>query len=284
MSWTKSLLKYPGGKFTLLDVIDRAIPNMNVDLYVEPFVGGASVALNIGRRYPRMALNDANRDLINFWEEIATNPQSVSEEVLKLLDTLRDSNARELYLEVRDAFNERKSPPHEQAAMFYFLNRTGFNGLIRYNSEGKFNVPPGNYKTIPNLNLEHLHEVSGILNSNVSLHSLDWSRFLDKFAIPQAKDGASILAYIDPPYIPISKTSSFTGYWKPFDLSEQRRLRRKLDKMNSLGIKWVLSNSKCEQTEDIFSGYSFIDVQARRSISAKGGSRGSVGEYLITNF
>jgi DNA adenine methylase len=284
MSWTRSLLKYPGGKFTLLDAIDQALPRAQIDLYAEPFLGGASVALNIGRRYPQMALNDANHDLISFWKQIAAHPFAVSDEVSRLIETLKDVDSRGLYTEVRDAFNLRTSPLHEQAAMFYFLNKRGFNGLIRYNSKGQFNVPPGNYKTPPSINLEHLQEVSHILGTNTSLHSLDWSKFLDREVIPQAKEGASVLAYIDPPYIPISKTSNFTGYWKPFDMKEQQRLRRKLDKLTDLGVKFILSNSKCEDTEDVFSGYTFLEVKAPRNISCKGKGRGAVCEYLITNF
>jgi DNA adenine methylase len=284
MGWTRSLLKYPGGKYALLDAIDTALPRGSVDLYVEPFVGGASVALNIGRRYPYMALNDANPDLVNFWRQISINPRAVSENFQKLVDTLKDSDPTKLYLEVRQAFNERRSPPHEQAAMFYFLNKRGFNGLIRYNSQGEFNVPAGKYKSLPTLPYEHLEDVSSILSANASLHCADWSRFLDKVAIPTAKEGASVLAYIDPPYIPISKTASFTGYWKQFGLSEQRKLRRKVDKLTDLGMKVILSNSKCKETEDIFSGYTFIEVKAPRNISCKGKGRGSVSEYLITNF
>lgn len=284
MSWTRSLLKYPGGKFSLLDAIDKVLPRTQIDLYVEPFLGGASVALNIGRRYPRMILNDANSDLISFWRQIAANPAGVSEEISKLLETLKEVESRDLYLEVRDAFNQRSSPTHEQAAMFYFLNKRGFNGLIRYNSSGLFNVPPGNYKTAPSLNSEHLQEVSSILGTNVSLHSLDWSRFIDRFVTTSAKEGSSVLVYLDPPYIPVSKTSNFTGYWRAFGPDEQKKLRSKLDKLSDLGVKWILSNSNCKETEDIFSGYQFQEVQAPRNISCKGHGRQAVSEYLITNF
>lgn len=284
MGWTRSLLKYPGGKYALLDAIDTALPRGNIDLYVEPFLGGASVALNIGRRYPLMALNDANPDLVNFWKQIAANPQAVSHDLSHLIETLKESDPTDLYLQVRQAFNERISPAHEQAAMFYFLNKRGFNGLIRYNAQGNFNVPAGRYKTLPTLSYEHLEEVSTILGTNTSLHCSDWSKFIDRVAVPAAKDGASVLAYIDPPYIPISKTSNFTGYWKPFDLTEQRKLRRKIDRLSEMGVKVVLSNSKCKETKDIFSGYTFIEVKAPRNISCKGRGRGSISEYLITNF
>lgn len=284
MGWTRSLLKYPGGKYALLDAIDGVLPRDTIDLYVEPFVGGASVALNIGRRYPRMALNDANTDLINFWKQVANNPQKVLHETLRLFDTLNEHDEKQLYLEVRDAFNQRQSPPHEQAAMFYFLNKRGFNGLIRYNSKGEFNVPPGRYNTVPSLSYEQVEDVSSILSTNTSLHSSGWASFIDKVVTPAAKDGLSVLVYLDPPYIPLSKTSSFTGYWRDFDLGEQTKLRRKLDRLNEMGVKWILSNSKCDQTENIFKGYTFVEVKAPRTISAKTSGRKAVYEYLITNY
>jgi DNA adenine methylase len=284
MSWTRSLLKYPGGKYTLLDVIDKVLPRGNLDLYAEPFLGGGSVALNIGRRYPRMLLNDANADIITFWEQIAKNPEAVLDEVHKLVGRLSTFKSKDVYLQTRATFNERSSSDLVHAAMFYFLNKQGFNGLVRYNAKGEFNVPHGNYKKFPSINYEHIQEVSSILTGNVTLHSMDWSRFIKRHVFPKVSEGQKTLVYFDPPYIPLSNTSNFTGYWKVFGIEQHKRLRKVIDELTEHDVKCVLSNSKTKETEEIFKSYNFIEVEAPRNISCKGDGRGAITEYLITNF
>lgn len=284
ITWTRSLLKYPGGKYALLDAIDDALPRQSIDVYAEPFLGGASVALNIGRRFPEMLLNDANVDVINFWEQISKNPKVVLKALEKKVQTNQTLKSEEVYINCRNAFNAKLNGPAVRAAEFYYLNKQGFNGLIRYNLKGEFNVPFGKYKTLPNLKVEHLQEVSEILNGNVSFYSTDWKHFIDGAVSRAINDGKSVFLYIDPPYIPLTKTSNFTCYWKPFGIEEHQRLREKLDKLTEIGILWMLSNSKTRATEEIFDGYNFFEVKAPRNISCKGNGRGTVKEYIITNY
>jgi DNA adenine methylase len=284
MSWTRSLLKYPGGKYSLLDCIDRELPRSQIDLYVEPFLGGASVALNIGRRYPRMILNDANADIINFWTQIADNHTGTLDELERLIGKLYTTPSKDVYLAIRECFNLRNSSEHLHAAMFYFLNKQGFNGLVRYNLKGEFNVPHGKYKRFPSISYEHVQEASDIFSNNTQLHSLDWHAFFKKIVIPKVKKNPNVFMYIDPPYIPVSKTSNFTSYWMPFDVEQHKKLRASLDKLTELNVKWMMSNSKTEETESIFTGYNFIEVKVPRNISCKGNGRGSITEYLITNY
>lgn len=284
ITWTRSLLKYPGGKYALLDSIDDALPRQSIDVYGEPFLGGASVALNIGRRFPEMLLNDANVDVINFWEQISKNPKMVLKALEKLNKLNETSKSEDVYKECKSAFNSKSNGPITRAAEFYYLNKQGFNGLIRYNQKGEFNVPYGKYKKLPNLNIEHLQEVSEILNGNVAFYSTDWKAFIDGAVSRATRDGKSVFLYIDPPYIPLTKTSNFTCYWKPFGLEEHKKLRDKLDKLTEIGVLWMLSNSKTKDTEEIFDGYNFIEVKAPRNISCKGNGRGSVQEYIITNY
>lgn len=284
MTWTRSLLKYPGGKYALLEAIDQALPRGGLDLYVEPFLGGASVALNIGRRYPKMLLNDANPDLIRFWQQIAKNPSGVLDEIHKLVGRLSTFKSKEVYLKVRENFNLRSSDDATHAAMFYFLNKQGFNGLIRYNANRQFNVPHGNYKKFPTINYESIQDVSSILSGNVHLYSQDWNRFLQRVVLPKIESGRKALVYFDPPYIPVSDSSNFTTYWQAFGIKQHEKLCSVIDTLTEMDVRCILSNSKTEETEQIFKNYNFIEVQAPRSISCKGNGRGSISEYLITNF
>lgn len=284
MTRTRSLLKYPGGKYALLDAIEAELPKCSIDVYAEPFLGGASVALNIGKRFSEMLLNDANVDVINFWEQIATNPESVLKAFEQLLQSNELLKSEDVYLECRKSFNEKRNEPSVRAAELYYLNKQGFNGLIRYNLKGEFNVPFGKYKNLPNLKSEHLEEVSQNLRGNVSFYSIDWENFIDGAVSKAIHSGKSVFLYIDPPYIPLTRTSNFTCYWKPFGLQKHQQLRYKLDKLTESGVFWMLSNSKTKATEDIFDGYNFIEVIATRNISCKGSGRGVVAEYIITNY
>lgn len=281
MSKVRSLLKYPGGKFALLDVIEQHLPKEKFDLYGEVFLGGASVALNLGLKIaPLMALNDANSDVMDFWFAAKHFP----DQLYKLIEELSHKRSQEEYLGMRHVFNtpdiKQTMTPEGLAALFYYLNREGFNGLIRYNSKGKWNVPYGKMKSfkLP----EQMTAVSSILQ-NSALFRDDWSVFIGNL-INQHNNGESVFMYLDPPYIPLSKTASFTSYWKGFCNADHEALRLSLDWATKAGIKFMLSNSKTSDTERIFKGYNFIEVQAPRNISCKGTGRGSISEYLITNY
>jgi DNA adenine methylase len=133
-------LKWAGGKRWLIPYLEDLYRPHRHRRLVEPFVGGLAVAL--GLMPERALLNDINPHLINFylWLKRGLRPR---------LEMRYD---RELYYAYRDRFNrlitEGKSDTQEAAELFYYLNRTGYNGLCRFNRKGEFNVPFGRYKTI----------------------------------------------------------------------------------------------------------------------------------------
>lgn len=285
MAWTRSLLKYPGGKFSLLTEIVERIPKETFDIYAEPFLGGASVALNVGRlNFRTMLLNDANFDLINFWKQVRSHPELFVETLSEIVDYRNSGDGKDVYDEVKRVFNERESSPICQAAMFYFLNKQGFNGLVRYNQKGDFNVPFGKHKGVPMPDQFDLYHVPCVFNERCHLFVMDAVTFMESLLIDEARSGKKVFVYLDPPYVPVNKTSNFTSYWKPFGIEEHERLRVVLDAMTNVGILWIMSNSKTPEVERIFDGYNFAEVSAARNISCKGDGRGKVSEYLISNF
>lgn len=282
MAWTRSLLKYPGGKYNLLPEIEKILPSDHYDLFAEPFMGGGSVAFNLGRRYSGMVLNDANADVIQFWRSVADRPSDLANTIKSLAETRSKSD----FLKFRDVFNTKSSDltDIDRAAIFYYLNKECFNGLIRYNSKGNFNVPYGKYKNFKHIKPEHLQEISTILNNNVTLSSVDYQKFIYVHLGKIIKQGQKLIVYIDPPYLPISKTSNFTSYWKPFGVQQHEELKLALDFLDSNGVPFILSNSASSETKRIFNTYKFREVMASRNISCKGDTRGKISEYLITNF
>lgn len=143
------------------------------------------------------------------------------------------------------------------------MNKTCYNGLFRVNSSGEFNSPFGRYRNPNIVNSQTLRAVSAYLNSNeIRITSLDYSEVL--CSLPEGG-----FVYLDPPYDPVSDTSSFTGYSKGgFSREEQIRLREHCDELDRRGIKFMLSNSSTEFIREQYSHYNIAVVQAKRVINS----------------
>jgi len=289
----KPFLKWAGGKTQVLNEIEKNVPYSKNDTfsYVEPFVGSGAVLFWILNNFPNLksaVINDINKDLINSYKTIKSNVNELISilgkyeiEYHSLSDKLESK--KEYYYEKRDIFNSRESEQITQSALFIFLNRTCFNGLYRVNKKNQFNVPIGSYKKPMICDKENLLAVSNALQK-VELLSDDFEKTINYAS-------ETSLFYFDPPYKPLSETSSFTAYAKnEFNDNEQKRLKLFCDKLGSLGCKWILSNSdvKGKNPNDdffdvLFSAYKISRVMAKRSINANPNKRGQLTELLITN-
>ena len=243
----KPFLKWAGGKTQLITDIEKVLPKkfMNKKFtFVEPFVGSGAILFWILNNFPKVekaVINDINADLTNVYKIIASNP-------IELISVLKDfqeeyhsidlevGNKREYYTQKRTLFNTRSTDKATQAALFIFLNRTCFNGLFRVNKSNGFNVPIGSYKKPMICDAENIFAVSEVLQK-VEILTGDYQQTLLYAEKPA-------LFYFDPPYKPLSKTSSFNTYSKDeFDDNEQIRLRDFCKTLNTLEHNWILSNS-----------------------------------------
>lgn len=291
----KPFLKWAGGKTQLITDIEDALPKKFMSekfTYIEPFVGSGAILFWILNNFPkveRAIINDINADLTNTYKTIASNPR----ELISLLkdfqseyhsiDTELDVK-RDYYTQKRALFNTRSTDKVTQAALFIFLNRTCFNGLFRVNKNNGFNVPIGSYKKPTICDAENIYAVSEVLQK-VEILTGDYQQTLD-FAERPA------LFYFDPPYKPLSKTSSFNTYAKDeFDDNEQIRLRDFCKTLNDLGHNWILSNSDVKGADiednffdDIYEEFNINRVFASRRINANAEKRGMLTELLITNY
>jgi DNA adenine methylase len=160
------------------------------------------------------------------------------------------------------------------AAWMIYLNRTGFNGLYRVNKSGGFNVPFGKYKNPTICNTDLLLTASEALQSAEILHA----SFADTFLRAQPGD----FVYFDPPYVPLSETSSFTSYTKDgFGMEEQAELRNTALKLKSRGVDVLLSNSSAGAVFELYDQFEIDEVYANRAINSKASGRGKVAEVLI---
>ncbi len=290
----KPFLKWAGGKTQLIADIEKALPkNLLKDefIYIEPFVGSGAVLFWMLNNFPNLKkaiINDINEDLINTYKVIATYPHKLIQ-VLELFQNefylLEDKidEKKEYYYKKRTLYNTRKEDIITQAALFIFLNRTCFNGLYRVNKNNEFNVPMGSYKRPTICDKENIVAVSKALQ-NVEILCGDFEQTLNYVT-------NNSLFYFDPPYKPLSETSSFNAYSKDeFNDKEQIRLRNFCHKLEKLGHKWLLSNSDVKGKDvnnnffdDIYSKFSILRVKARRNINANPEKRGELTELLITN-
>ncbi|MFN4075840.1 MAG: DNA adenine methylase [Cloacibacterium sp.] len=294
MKEAKPFLKWAGGKTQLINDIKKVLPKEFTKYkfnYIEPFVGSGAVLFWMLNNFPKIEkaiINDINADLTNTYKVISHSPFeliSILNQFQNEYHSLEDNSEikKEYYLEKRENFNSRKFSNTEQAAFFIFLNRTCFNGLYRVNKNNFFNVPIGSYKKPTICDAENILAVSESLKK-VEILTGDYQQTLD-FA------ERSALFYFDPPYKPLSKTSSFNSYSKDnFNDDEQIRLRDFCKKLDSLNHYWILSNSDLKGKDindnffdDLYSDFNIQRVEAKRSINANPEKRGKLTELLITN-
>lgn len=267
-------LKWAGGKRQLLPKIREYIPR-NYNLYFEPFVGAGAVLFDI---QPQIALiNDANTELVNLYEIIKQQPDELISTALAHPITAKYF----YYLRSKDRNHGLTSlSPVDRAARIIYLNKTCFNGLFRVNSQGYFNVPFGNYTDPTIVNEDVIRAVSEYLNAaSIEISNEDFED-----ALAGAAPGDFI--YLDPPYDPVSDTSSFTGYnLTSFGRKEQRRLKSVCDELDKRGCQLLLSNSATDFIKDLYAEnkYSVIEVAAKRNINSVGTGRGKINELLIFN-
>jgi DNA adenine methylase len=280
----RPFLKWAGGKTQVLDALIARSPRQ-IDTYAEPFVGGGAMFFGLLAHpdlAPRRAiLNDLNADLMAVYT-------TVRDEVEKLVGRLEhlaapylaspDEERAKLY------YAERERLPDDRvdlAARFIFLNKTCFNGLYRVNRRGEFNVPHGKYRTPRILDEDALRSASLALQG-VELLAEDFEATMRR-----AKPGDFV--YLDPPFEPLSRTSSFTGYTEgAFGRHEQLRLKWAMDDLTSRGVRAMLSNSPADFIEGLYRAdrdrYRIDRTPARRAINSRGDRRGAIDELIVLNY
>lgn len=271
------VVKWVGGKRQLLPEIKKYIPS-KISTYVEPFLGGGAVLFEL---QPKKAIvNDFNSELINVYQVIKDNP----EELIFSLENHKQLNNEDYYYKIRgldrtEGFDDLTNV--EKASRILYLNKTCYNGLFRVNRSGQFNTPYGKYKNPNIVNEVTIRAMSKYLNKNsIKLMNGDY-----KEALKNLRKGAFV--YFDPPYLPISSSSSFTGYTENgFDIDKQIELRDECKKLAKRGINFLLSNSYSSEILDLYSDKSLFEIEvvkATRNINSVSEKRGEINEVLITN-
>ena len=293
----RPFLKWAGGKRQLLRELRRYVPR-DFPAYHEPFLGSGALFFDLWRSNrlhgTACQLGDANADLVGVYRALADDTENVIAQ-LRLLASEHQGAGAPAYYRVRDEiFNPerrtRKSGPASSypahlAAMFIYLNRTGYNGLFRLNSQGDFNVPVGRYAAPRICDEPTLRAAAAVLRSpSVALHHRT-------FAAVAASAGRGDLVYFDPPYAPLSATARFTSYTAGnFSEKDQRALQEVVVELAGRGCAVVVSNSTADVVSQLYrapearrAGLKTYRIPARRAINSKAAHRGTVDEYIISN-
>ena len=293
MTQARPFIKWVGGKTQLLDEVRKSLPRDFASrrhvTYVEPFVGGGAVMFWILQAYPnieRAVINDINPELICTYRVIKEKVAELIVELANIQDEyipLSTESRKEFFMEKRARFNTKRTAPVETAALFIFLNRTCFNGLYRVNSKGEFNVPHGKYANPRICDADNLRACSKVLQKVEIL--------CGDFAETERYAGPDTLFYFDPPYKPITETSSFTSYAKEgFNDAEQIRLRDFCDKISKDKALFVASNSDPKNVnpsenffDNLYNHFIIKRVTAARMINSDASGRGAISELMISN-
>ena len=243
------------------------------------------------QRYPNIrhaVINDVNPDLTTCYRTVRDNPEELITSLTDIQNTynaLRTEEARkEFFLATRERYNEKNLDAIENTTKFFFLNRTCFNGLYRVNKKGLFNVPFGKYANPQICDPKTIRRDSELLQ-RVEILTGDFEA-----TFCHAQDDT--LFYFDPPYRPLSDTSSFNDYAKDaFNDDAQIRLKEYCDRINEMGFRFMLSNSDCKgkNEEDnffdvLYGAYNIERVWASRSINSNPNKRGKLTEILVHNY
>lgn len=261
----KPFLKWAGGKYKIIDRIQNILPHGG--RLVEPFCGSCAVALNTD--YDDYVLADSNKDLIDLYTILTTEKQDFIDYAKSFFTP--HNHTRNRYYDLRTQFNESRDCA-ERSALFMYLNRHGFNGLCRYNGKGAFNVPVGSYKTIYFPEQELIYFAK----------KLQGATFLHQsFEKTMADVCFGDVVYCDPPYVPLTATSSFTAYTQDgFDNTAQKYLCHMAEIAHNRGASVFISNHDTNITRTLYEKSTIVNFPVKRMISANANSRGNVSELI----
>ena len=300
----KPFLKWAGGKTQLINQIEERLPediksNRKIGNYFEPFIGGGALFFYLSSNYnvKKSYISDINPELIVVYKTIKNNPELLIKYLTDLKEEfipLSHEERKKIYLNIREEFNnniEDFDYSHyctkdyvERSTSFILMNKTCFNGLYRVNKKGQFNVPFGRYKNPAIFDKDNILSCSKALKNTTIVEGsfIDSEKLID----------SSSFVYLDPPYRPITSSSSFTSYSK-FDFNDdnQIELARYYKRVSDKGARLLLSNSDPKNTDesdnffdDLYSEFTIDRVFAKRSINRDGNKRGLVSEILVRNY
>lgn len=282
MSAPRSLVKWTGGKAALVEARPDLFP-LDVARVHLPFIGGGAPFFMRYAGRKNVTISDANPRLVNLYQQVRTFPDHVAsrlEELVAAYESWRDVDAQRSFFESqRAALDIDTGMLTTAAARFLFILRWGFNGLYRENGAGVCNTPHGDGKP-KRVDRDHLRACSKAL-AHAEIRHED---FVD--TLNRARVGDFV--YVDPPYAPLSKTASFTGYVKggEWGVGERDRIRLvgSLPYLYMQGVRFVVSDSDTPENREAYKQWQVETVEMPRRGNCRADKRGPVTELVVRSW
>ena len=282
----KPMLKYRGGKSKEIPHIMEHVPDFN-GRYIEPSLGGGAVFFHLE---PEQAIiNDINAPLMAFYRGVRDDYQNLRHELddietiysenraafdaLKALhpdERVEDRNEG-LYYELRNMYNNLVERRYSDALLYYYINKTAYSGMIRYNARGEFNVPFGRYK---NINTKLVTEQHSELLQRAELFNTDYS---DIFDMSQQGD----FMFLDPPYDCIFSDYGNEEYRDGFNEENHRRLAQDF---RNLGCMAMMVIGRTPLTEELYHGMIIDDYGKQYAVNIRNRFKSAANHIIVTNF
>lgn len=282
----KPLIKYRGGKSKEIPHIIKHIPKYR-GRYIEPFFGGGALFFYLEPK--KAIINDINSKLIDFYKGVKFDFDLLQNELTKIgeiyhknrrdFENLKKStpelrvndNNETLYYEMRDMFNDLSPKKYSDALLYFFINKTAYSGMIRYNAKGEFNVPYGRYA---NLNTSLVTEAHHKLLSNTEIYNFDYKHIFD---MAEADD----FMFLDPPY-----DCTFSDYGNEEHkngFSEQNHIELANYYMN-LKCKALMVIGRTPLTEKLYGGMIVDEYGKSYAVNIRNRFKSSTTHILISNY
>ena len=280
------VLKYRGGKSREIPRFLQYIPD-DFNRYIEPFFGGGAVYFYL--EPDNAILNDLNKRLMTFYSQLK-NQYPLMRQQLDVIQKIYEQNQvaykelkarkpedrvpnanEDLYYHMRDLFNHPDTSSYLDGVLYFFINKTAYSGMIRYNNSGEYNVPFGRY---PNLNTKLITQQHSNLLQNAELFSSDYS---DIFAMAQEDD----FIFLDPPYDCVFNDYGNIDMMNGFDEPEHRRLAEDFRNLNCRALMVI---GKTPLTEELYGEYIFDEYYKNYAVNIKNRFKNDKMHIIVKNY
>ncbi|HAQ36970.1 MAG TPA: Dam family site-specific DNA-(adenine-N6)-methyltransferase [Ignavibacteria bacterium] len=282
----KPLIKYRGGKSKELSQILKHIPVYS-GRYIEPFLGGGAMFFHLEPK--RAIINDINGKLMSFYVGVKNNFDILKDELTEI-ERIYATNRRKyeelkseypdvrvedenepLYYQIRDMFNGLTCKKYSDAFLYFFINKTAYSGMIRYNAKGEFNVPYGRYAT---LNTSLITKAHNKLLSNSEIYNLDYSKI---FEMAEEDD----FMFLDPPYDCVFSDYGNAEYKDGFDEKDHIELA---NRYKSLKCKALIVIGRTPLTEKLYGDMIVDEYGKSYAVNIRNRFKSSATHILISNY
>lgn len=282
----KPLVKYRGGKSREIPHIEKHIPDFN-GKYIEPFFGGGALFFHLEPK--KAIINDINSKLMDFYKGVKLNFETLKKELSEIekiykvnrkkfeelkaktpTERVADENET-LYYQVRDMFNDLAKKKYSDSLLYFFINKTAYSGMIRYNSKGEFNVPYGRYK---NLNTSLVTKFHSQLLAKTEIYNCDYKAIFEK---AEEDD----FMFLDPPYDCVFSDYGNVEYKDGFNEKNHTELANAYKELN---CKALMVIGRTPLTEELYGDMIVEEYGKSYAVNIRNRFKAEASHILVSNY